>query len=72
MRRTLQMQVDSPYLARPMSSRDEWEDEGDAPRSRSEEETTECGGLGRRDERDAQSEKDRGDTEPYRSPKTKL
>jgi hypothetical protein len=54
---------------------DEQQDDWEArvvPRPRPEEETTECGGLSRRDERDAQSEKDRGDTEPYRSPKTKL
>jgi hypothetical protein len=31
-----------------------------------------CGGLSESDERNAQSEKDRGDTEPDRSPKTKL
>jgi hypothetical protein len=31
-----------------------------------------CGGLSRGDERNAQSQKDRGDTEPYRSPETKL
>ena len=31
-----------------------------------------CGGLSESDERNAQSEKDHGDTEPYRSPKTKL
>jgi hypothetical protein len=31
-----------------------------------------CGELSRGDERDAQSEEDRGDTEPDRSPKTKL
>ena len=28
--------------------------------------------LGRGDKRNPQSEKDRGDTKPYRSPKTKL